>query len=407
MTQNLLETGIQQGIVEKTQATKKLTIDGITQTYPVYKIRLDALYYNDKNDRIATWISEYKSKNDFDFSDKEKYNKIIQKFIIESNENAILKTKNNIAAIGQQEAGVVLCDGRIIDGNRRFTCLRLLHEDNINKANWFEAVILPDSISSDSRRIKMLELALQHGVDAKVDYNPIDRLVGIYNDIIVNETFTTSEYAQITNDTEAEIKKKVSLAQLMADYLKFIDAEGKFYIARKQELDGPLNEIYGALKKHSPDTPEYKKIKKILFTHLAQKPSGDMTRYIRDIKSKIVGSQFEDEFINEQMPHVENFVDNIIESTQSDPEEKLETIRQKEPDLVEKITKGKEKYVEKVNRQHLQNQPLDLLQKALENIESIDVNIFQKLTEEQLRAIQKEITNIQDKLTEIVSAFDE
>ena len=82
MTQNLLETGIQQGIVEKTQATKKLTIDGITQTYPVYKIRLDALYYNDKNDRIATWISEYKSKNDFDFSDKEKYNKILEHVIL-------------------------------------------------------------------------------------------------------------------------------------------------------------------------------------------------------------------------------------------------------------------------------------------------------------------------------------
>lgn len=408
MYQNLLTQGLETGVVLPTTISKKLTIDGETRTYPVYKIRLDALYYNDKNDRIATWISEYKTNHTIDMSDIEAYNKIIEGFIIQSNETAILKTKKNIELFGQQEAGVILCDGRIIDGNRRFTCLRLSHKENINNANWFEAVILPDNISKDERSIKALELALQHGVDSKVDYNPIDRLVGIYNDIIVNKTFTISEYAQITNDTESEIRKKVGLAELMADYLKFIGAPEKFYIARKQELDGPLNEMYGALRRHSPETSEYKALKKILFLHLSQKPSSDMTRYIRDIKTKIIGSSFEDEFIKEQMQMVETFTEKNIdlETDVADPEKRIEIIREQTPTIVTTISKSKEKYVEKTNRETLQNQPLDLLQKSMDCLDSIDLNILAKLSQTQLASIQKQISDIQDKLSEITTILD-
>ena len=57
---NLLTDGIKSKAVMLTQGTKKLSIDNHTQVYPVYKIRLDQLYFNDQNDRIATWISQYR-----------------------------------------------------------------------------------------------------------------------------------------------------------------------------------------------------------------------------------------------------------------------------------------------------------------------------------------------------------
>ena len=120
-------------LVEKTSATRKLTLGKETKAYPVYKVRLDQLFYNDRNDRIATWITQYKndsSNTDFAKLSREEYNRIIERFIIQSNPQAITKTKNNIALVNQREAGVVLADGRIIDGNRRYTCLRLLHGEN-------------------------------------------------------------------------------------------------------------------------------------------------------------------------------------------------------------------------------------------------------------------------------------
>lgn len=126
---NLLKDGVEQHAVYETNLTRKLTIDGLTQAYPVYKIKLDWLYYNDQNDRIATWISQYRAQHEGHApnpADRENYNNTIEQFIVESNPDALRKTKANIKMTDQREPGVVLADGRIIDGNRRFTCLRQL-----------------------------------------------------------------------------------------------------------------------------------------------------------------------------------------------------------------------------------------------------------------------------------------
>ena len=154
----LLQDGVREGYIIPTDVTRKITMDGVTKVYLVYKIKLGCLYYNDQNDRIATWISKYKADNDledFDMSDTERYNNIIQQFIIDSNPTAIEKTKNNINMVDQREPGVVLNDGRIIDGNRRFTCLRLLSSKN-KHFEWFEAIILDKDIDNNQKEIKML-----------------------------------------------------------------------------------------------------------------------------------------------------------------------------------------------------------------------------------------------------------
>ena len=57
---NLLEI-FDESIVAKTTLSRKLTLGGVTKAYPVYRVRLDKLFYNDQNDRIATWITQYKN----------------------------------------------------------------------------------------------------------------------------------------------------------------------------------------------------------------------------------------------------------------------------------------------------------------------------------------------------------
>ncbi len=131
---NLLKEDIAQQTVVKTPLTRKLTVGGLTKAYPVYKVRLDCLFYNDQNDRIATWISQYKAQHEGkvpDSTNRESYNSIIEHFIVESNPDALRKTQKNMELFDQREPGVVLTDGRIIDGNRRFTCLRRLAEKMI------------------------------------------------------------------------------------------------------------------------------------------------------------------------------------------------------------------------------------------------------------------------------------
>ena len=92
---NLLEI-TDSTIVQRTSMTRKLTLGGVTKAYPVYRVRLDCLYYNDRNDRISTWLTQYHQNPDntpFAQLDKESFNQIIERFIIESNPTAIEKPR--------------------------------------------------------------------------------------------------------------------------------------------------------------------------------------------------------------------------------------------------------------------------------------------------------------------------
>lgn len=164
MARNLYDPELRE-YVQETNLTRKITLDGVTKAYPVFRVRLDLLYYNDQNDRIATWISQYRGEHGADSLEglsREEYNSIIEDFIVRSNPAAIEKTKNNIELVNQREPGVVLLDGRVVDGNRRFTCLRKLSAKD-DKFNYFETVILEKDLEHNKKQIKMLELEIQHG----------------------------------------------------------------------------------------------------------------------------------------------------------------------------------------------------------------------------------------------------
>lgn len=403
---NLLKEGIDSKSILRTELTKKLSIDNHTQTYPVYKIRLDQLYYNDQNDRIATWISQYKAEHGvdrLDMADKEQYNQIIQTFITDSNPDALKKTQKNIELIGQQEAGVVLNDGRIIDGNRRFTCLRNLAQKT-GQTQYFDAVILEHDIAHNAKQIKMLELLLQHGVDKPVDYNPIDRLVGIYNDIVENKLLTVREYANSVNQTEADIQREVEKAKLMVEYLEFINAPKQFYLARTMDLSESLKDLYSMLKKVK-DNDTREDLKNNIFAQLSVAPVQDMNRYVRKISKIAANPRMLTNYLDEQMETVEKVCD-IIEQHPVTTEKVInEQIRTQE-DLQDAFEHSTEKWVNKADGDASRNRPAQQAEKAYEMLDTIDTNIFKKLSDVQKDDIRGKLDLVQQMLDSIRSELD-
>ena len=403
---NLLTDGIKSKAVMLTQSTKKLSIDNHTQVYPVYKIRLDQLYFNDQNDRIATWISQYKAEHTdvaLESLGHSEYNDIIQGFIIESNPEAIKKTQNNIDLIGQQEAGVVLTDGRIIDGNRRFTCLRNI-EKKTGKTQYFEAVILDHDIRNNAKQIKLLELMIQHGVDKPVDYNPIDRLVGIYNDIVDKKLLTVKEYADGVNQSETDIQREVEKANLMVEYLEFINAPKQFHLARTMNLNDPLKELNTILKQ-CKDDEKREDLKSVVFANFLMQPRGDMTRYMRKIKKIVSNAKFLDRYLDEQMETTEKVCD-LLEETPVVTEKVInEKIRTRE-DLKEDFAHSTEKWVSKADGDATRNRPAQQAEKAYEMLDTIDTNIFKKLSEEQKDDVRNRLDQIQKALDHIRGELD-
>ncbi|EIX2782543.1 hypothetical protein MKH57_002824, partial [Enterococcus faecalis] len=325
------------------------------------------------------------------------YNEIIEKFIYESNSKAIDKTQKNIELVGQREAGVVLNDGRVIDGNRRYTCLRRLY-NNGNSHRHFEAVILDRDINVNKKEIKLLELSIQHGEEGKVDYNPIDRLVGLYNDVIKNKLITPEEYQQTVNESKSSINKKMEQANLMVEFLEFIGAPEKFYIARDLELDGPLGEIPVILNKVKTDE-EKEDLKLIIFTNLLMKPKGDITRFVRKIKT-VADSEYAPDFIDEQMDFVENIAEKI-ESIETVSSKIINDNLRSNEDLQDEMVQSLEKFEIKTKKDNTRMKPIQDLQKFQVVLEMMDLNILSSFDNEKKEEVVSIIDNLQDILDEI------
>lgn len=218
------------GQIEKTGAKPKLPIkiDGVSsETLDVYKIPLEYLYYNDKNGRIATGIAqvegELHASNDLE---NPSYNDLVAQLIESDSKAALKKTMQSIEESGQQIYGYVLDDGRIVDGNRRFTALRKIHQ-RTGKTLYFEAVLLPFSYSNTAERVKIkrLELAIQMGVEERRSYDPVDLAVDIYQTTAADDSFMTrADFAADSHMRPSEVEKYYQGAYYVRQFLEFIGA---------------------------------------------------------------------------------------------------------------------------------------------------------------------------------------
>ena len=387
----MLDEGIKTGCVQETDQRTKHTIDGVTSSYPVYRIRIDKLFYNNQNDRIATWVSAWRAEHNGEDPislGREEYNDIIEGFIVQSNTDAIRKTQANIAMFGQRVPGVVLNDGRVIDGNRRLTCIRRIAKDS-GKSGWFDAVILPDEIASEPKRIKMLELSIQHGEEGKVDYDPIERLVGVYNDIIKEKVLTPAEYAKSAFMKESDVNKLIEQANYMEEFLVFANAPEQYHLARELAIAGPLGEMSAILKK-SKSEGDKALIKQALFANIIVQPAGDITRFVRRFK-KVVGTGDSQTFLGEE----ENLVAEVVDRMKGKPLSKsaVSALRANKR-LVGKFSRVVEKADEKVRISKLSDAPVEKTKKAIEDLEAVLPEMLDRLNEEQLEEVKDNLNTI-------------
>lgn len=391
--------------------TKKISIGGQTKNENVYRIPLHLLYYNDQNGRIGTYISKYEAENGtISNLSLEEYNLEIEAFIIKSDKGKFKETKNNIRDLSQVEAGVVLSDGRVIDGNRRFTCLRQLARETGNqKFNYFEAVILGENTSE--KNIKLMELSLQLGVQGKVDYNAIEKLVSIYKDIIKNKITTVQEYAAGMATSITKVNKMVELAELMEDFLEYINAPEQFYIAKDLEIDGPLNEVYNIKKRLESDQDKWELARVALYDNMLVKTnyqdSDDITRTIREFGKKVIpnDSLFEEysrahEEISREINDKVNRVEKIT------PTYLRDEIREDE-ELNKKISENIEETLYMAKRGEAKRLPIEKISDANLAIEKIDLTAVSKLRDEERNEFGRELGMLKESIKRIEERFNE
>ena len=401
----LLTDGIAAGNVRDTGRVSKLVIDGVSNNYQVYQIRLDQLFYNKQNDRIATWMSSYREEHGGqapDDADREQFNGVIEEFICRSNPDALKKTRKNIELYEQEVPAIVLDNGLIIDGNRRFTCLRQLARDN-EKFNWIDAMILPQSMAADPRRIKMLELNIQFGQEGKVDYNPIDRLVGIYNDILSNRLLTAEEYAKSANMSVREVNSFVEQSRLMGQFLDYCNAPRQFHLARQLDAAGPIKEIPRLLKKCSDDD-ERDDVLNCIFANMVVEPKGDITRYVRRFKS-ILESPAAPEFIRKEVDLAAEVADRLSALSAVSSAAIRDEIRGDDK-LVQRFIDTMDAADLEAKRSKLLSAPAESILNAAHILEGIDSGLFSRLPAHEREEALKGLRDVEAAVESIRQAIE-
>lgn len=385
-------------------STKKLSIQGQTKTFDVYRVPIEYLIYNKKNGRIATYVSQFIDEGkEFPEDDINEFNNIIEKYIEQSNPDALKRTKANIKIMSQTEPAVIMANGIVLDGNRRFTSLRQLSREGAGaEFSFLEAVILESGTYSD-KDIKRLELNLQHAIESKVDYNPIDRLVDIYRDLIEEEVFTPQEYSRETQLSLTKVNEEIEIAKLMIEYLEYIKQPKKFYIARQQKIDGPIREIYKIIKSKKVDDSQIEDIKELLFLNVLSL-DGDVSRKIRELKLVFEDKKLSDALIDEvDEKEVFDDANDFFESETTQKDVSETSILNLTEDIKNQVTDITERYVETKKLSTAKNKPIVILNKVDSLIKDIDKDSVLRLNEELRAEFDQILNSIEEQLKELGS----
>ena len=265
-------------------------------------------------------------------------------------------------------------------------------------------MILPHDIENNAKQIKMLELSLQLGVDNAVDYDPIDKLVGLYHAVEETHLLTVEEYAANTNTSVRAVRDDLEKAKLMIEYLEFLNAPKQYHLVKELKLFYPIEELYKILKGFSDNDERKEDIKSIVFANFTTQPEGDMTRYIRKISKIVKSSKFLDGFIDDQMEMTEELVDKI--DAHPTVTEKVINDELRTYGTVDRFSQSTEKWLAKTQSDSSRNQPAQLIDKAYNAIDSIDTNIFLKLSDEQLGVVIDKLDKLSNIIEQVRSELD-
>lgn len=384
-------------------STKKLSIQGQTKTFDVYRVPIEFLIYNKKNGRIATYVSQFIDEGkEFPTDNIIEFNNIIEKYIELSNPEALKKTKANIKIMSQTEPAVIMSNGIVLDGNRRFTSLRQLSREGAGaEFSYLEAVILESDTYSE-KDIKRLELNLQHAIESKVDYNPIDRLVDIYRDLIEDGgTFTPEEYARETQMSLTKVNEEIEISKLMLEYLEYIAQPKKFYIARQQKIDGPIREVEKILKSKKIDQTQIDDIKEFLFLNILSL-EGDVSRKIRDLKPVFEDWDLGTSLINEvDERQIFDDANDFFEKENSKNDLSDTSILNLTENIKNKVIDITEGYVETKKLSTAKNKPVVILNKVNSLLKDVDIDSVVRLNEELREEFNQILNSIEEQLREL------
>lgn len=386
-----------------------------------YKIPLECLIYNPYNGRIASRVStyekEYRELNPEDEKDAE----LIEQFLWESESGKNQNTMEDLKTYGQNVAGVVTLNGMIADGNRRASILnRILREfekkpndfktDDISKYKYFIAAVVTEKL--DKKEMLELELSVQLAED-KVSYNAIEKYLKC--DQLKEAGFSIAEIQKMMKfEKIKDVEESLGAKALMDEYLKYIGCIGLY--TRLDKTEDPFLGLYRTISKMQsgkfgkefdwcPTDMNLHELKIASFNFIRANIGVEKEyRYVTGARSDsfIKSEKAWNTYIDVTRDYIEEINENeknIDELKEENPNSNIESLlnaRDKEwkCKVENKLKEGLGRSKDIIESNKEKDKPLYLLQKAMANLEAIDMNIDSFYSEEVRELINQINSNL-------------
>ena len=394
-----------------TPETKKIPLGSTNLDYEIYKIPLEKLKYNSSNGRIFMEMARLKAVGEVDIkeleqTDVEQFNNEIENLIWESSPEKNEVTLEDIEKYTQLESGVVLDDGTVIDGNRRFTCLRRLHAmhpENEDFKYLKAAIIFRDGNAITQKDIKRYELKVQYGKDEKVSYKAVNFAMSLYQEIKTG-TFSIQEIAENVNKKPSDITKIVQTCELVEDFLEYLGRPGQLYVAEELNIYWPLEPLAAYL--NGQDGAKLSEVEKMKRKHLFYDyiMTIDIALPTQEFRDNLIKKIFKDEILwkelsDEYEAQEGEVVNTELVQSEESPEEFVQHVKEfrKNSDTSKKIHKRYKNKVEKKNMQESVDAPAELCDEIISRLKQINIEPFlnatSTLADEKLRIVFAKLEN--------------
>jgi hypothetical protein len=397
-----------------TKETRTELIGDKPETYPVWEIPLSLLRYNLTNGRIYLGVDELITEKDLEKLPLDEYNSEIEKLIWESNIEKNQETYENMRLFGQLKSGMVVEDGTIVDGNRRFTILRRLNREfpNDEKFQYYKAaVIQTDGDSKIGKKdLKKLELSIQYGQEKQLDYDVVNFAFSIHKNV-TSEAFTTKEIADVLKKKQNEIKTLVNTVDLINEFLEYFNQKGNVHIIRELNLFFPMTALEGFLKQNKLVNRltdlEINRRKELFFDFLA---GGKFELPQQEMRDKLVAKiyktpgEFED-FANK---YDEKYAENVYEALHNiEPELSfIDAVKSfRATDISKEMISDYKRTIGRIDLKKEADAPIKTLKNINDDLDNIVIEPYleshSSQAKEKLQIIKKQLKDINEKVEEL------
>ena len=344
----------------KSSNTYPQKLRGERQNLEVYSLPLDLLFYNIRNGRFAMEYGALKEKEGRELRTEDPADaKKIQKLLLEIDPKHTLHLENDLKKMRQTEPGVITIGGYVLNGNRRMAVLNNLVEQGDSSFGYLDVARLPGKVSAID--VWKIEAGIQLSREKQLDYDPINVLLKFEEGL--NTGIEAKEMAQSLYGgfKEKDIVEKLQQLKLIIQYLNYIKCPKQYH--RVKGLDTHFIDLRKRLvnaEKRGLTRDEINDTKVIGFGLIFD---GIQHRELRKIDQILADEKTREEFWKAlDYSKSESLAKKTQVKKDAEDKDELTPLREIFADCLDSVKARDQK-----------NQPVKLLDRALKNLETVEM----------------------------------